>query len=109
MTAGMTDRDRAALLVSCRLGARVVQVGVLPDRESIHVGPQQDGRSRAVTQDTDHAGAANPGGDLEVELREPLRHQGRGALLLKAELRMRVQLSVQTEQCRIHLGVLRHS
>lgn len=98
MTAGMTDRDRTALLVGRRLGARVVQAGLLPDRESVHVGPQHDRGSGAVAQDGDHASAADPGGDVKVELREPLRHQGRGAMLLEAELRMRVQLSVQTER-----------
>ncbi len=95
VAAGVHHRDLGAGVVGGGRGARVRQARGLLHRQGVHVGAEHDHGALAVAQDGDHAGAAHAGGDLPVALRrEPLRDQGRRALLLEGELGVGVQVLV---------------
>ena len=76
----------AGVHLARRLGG-VGQIGLLLDRQRIHVGAQPDhldvalaGRLAAL-DDADHAGAAEAGRDLvAAEFPQPVRHECRGAM-----------------------------
>lgn len=73
----------------------VVEPGVLPDRQGVHVGAQQDGGSVAVLQDADHPSPTHSTVDLVPGLFEARGCQFRRAGLLMGELGMGVDVSVE--------------
>src|ERR1700733_13339991 len=86
----MHDRDRMPVGVGARGRAGVRESGVLLDREGVHVRAQHDGRSIAVAEHPDDAGAPLAAGPLEL-----LGGLGGGALLVVRELRMGMEVAVE--------------
>ena len=70
----------------------------LDDRQGVHVGADQDGRSLAVLEDADDAVAADLLGHLEAEVFQLLGQAGRRFLLLVGQLRVGVELLVECLQ-----------
>ena len=62
--------------------------------QRIQIGAQTDrARALALTQDTHHPGARQTGVDLQTPFAQPLGDQGAGAMLVKAEFRMGVDIA----------------
>ncbi len=99
--AGMHHRDVAAVPVDSHGGARIVQPGLLPYGQRIHVGAEQRGRPRAVTQHAHDPGSADPGRRLIAKGTEPPGHDRGRPHLAEGELRVGVQVSVDRGQ--VHL------
>ena len=83
-------RGMAVMAAGVHLARRlrgVRQIGLLLDRQRVHVGAQPDhldvavARRLAALDDADHAGAAETGRDfVAAELPQPVRDEGRGAM-----------------------------
>src|SRR4051812_31412389 len=86
VAAGVHHRHLVAVGVGAGDLAGVGQSGGLPDRERIHVRPQQHRPAVPVVQDADHTGAAHPLVHLETGTPEPAGHQARGPRLLVGQL-----------------------
>jgi len=75
------------------------QVGLLVDRQRVHVGPEADGATGTVAlQHADDAGLADAGGDLEPEAGQFGGDDGRGAHLLEAKLGVFVQVAADRRE-----------
>ena len=95
VAAGMRHGHLAAIGVLAGSGARIVRTGVFPDRQRVHVGPQQNGRPAAVSQHADYAGAADAGTHFVAAPLQPLRSAPGGPLLLMGQLRVLVQVLIE--------------
>jgi hypothetical protein len=82
MTASVHDRHLGAVGTGRGYLACIRQPGRLPDRESVHVGTQQDGRAFAVAQDRHDAGTAHTGVYLTPGGSKSVGHIGRRTSLL---------------------------
>jgi hypothetical protein len=74
---------------------------VLLHRQRVHVGAEThraSARGRAAAHDGHDAGLAHAGVVLDVERGQPLGHHVRGAVLLEAELGMRVQVAADRHE-----------
>lgn len=83
--------------------AGVRQAGLLADRQGIHVGAQQNGRTVAVGQQADHTGAADPVVHLVAAAPQAFRHTNRGPVLLVAQLGVGMQVLVEVFQLGPHV------
>ena len=98
--AGRSEQHRgmpvmAAGVHLARRPGRVSKIGLLLDRQRIHVGAQPDhfcfalARGFAALDDADHAGAAETRGDfIATELPQPVRDECRSAMHVVQQLRM---------------------
>ena len=75
------------------------------DRQGVHIGPQTH-RADGVagSQSADDAGLADTAEDLAAKLRELRRHQIGGALLLKAEFGVSVNIAPPIGQIVMNFG-----
>src|SRR3954470_2114478 len=83
----------AARMHAARILRAIFNTVALLHRQRVHIGPQSDGAvatGRLVTaaDHADDAGTAEAAMHLDAPLRQPLRYQRAGALLLEANLRM---------------------
>src|ERR1041384_7785690 len=74
----------------------VWQSRVFPHGKRIHVGPREDSLSFTVPQDADNSGTTNPIDDFVAELLEFRRRERRSFTFLKTQLRMRMNIFVNT-------------
>lgn len=106
VSARVGDRNRLAGLIGRGGGAGVVETGVLPHGECIHVGPRRDDRTVPVAQDPDDAGLPHLGEDIEARGSETIHYDRRSPDLAETELRIPVQVLVQVEQGLVDRDVL---
>jgi len=85
---------------SSRHAARIIEAGILPDRQRIHVGAQHDGRSLAVAQQADDAGLADAGRHLIAVTGQMLRGDLRRAAFLHRQFRMGMDVLINGLQRR---------
>lgn len=102
VAASMHDGDVHPEAISRTFVARVVETGLLPHGEGVHVGTQQRCRAHAVVQDADDAGAAHARGGLVAPGGEPFGHDRRRPVLLEGQFRVAVQIAVQI--CHLIVG-----
>ena len=92
VAAGMHDADRAAAEFAGRRRTER-QVGLFRDRQCVHVGAQQDRRSReASLDDGDHTRVSDAGAHLESERAQELGDLRGRAGLAVCELRVAVKI-----------------
>ena len=73
------------------------------DRQAVHVRTQQDGRpGSSRVQVRDDPTAADPGPGHETEVGQEAVHDRRGAVLLEAQLRMRMQIASDGDEVGLH-------
>ena len=98
MSAGVHHGDEAAAWRSAGSPTGVRQAGFLEHGQGVHIAAEHDDRTRPVFQNADDARLADAGVRLVAELLELLSDE-RGRLhLLKAELRISVQVLENLDQ-----------
>ncbi|MFB0490379.1 hypothetical protein ABIE45_002965 [Methylobacterium sp. OAE515] len=103
--AGRADQHRGVPIMAAGvhlagIGRAVGEVGLLLDGQGVHVGAQADALPVVGTalEQAHHPGAADAAMHLAAEFLEEIGHDAGGAHLLKAELRMGVQIAAQGSQ-----------
>jgi hypothetical protein len=88
VTASVRDADLLPVILDPDRG-REREVGLLGDREGVHVGADRDHRTGATAaEDTHHAGVRDAGAYLEPQGAESVGDDARGACLAIAKLRI---------------------
>jgi hypothetical protein len=103
VTAGVRHRHLVAVGVGSRDRAGIGQAGRLPYGQGIHVRPQQHRRALSVAQHSHHARSADAGVDLIAALPEPVADLRGGLPLLVRQLRVLMQIPVESLLSRTHL------
>jgi hypothetical protein len=96
--ARMGDASRLTEAVAAGRGARIGEAGRFRDRQGVHVGAQQHGRSVAIPKDSDHARLPDAGGHLIALFLQPIGGDPRRPLLLHRQLGMGVKVLVDPLQ-----------
>ena len=96
VAAGMHDGHVGAGKVQGADRARVGKARLLLDGKGVHVGSDEERRARAVPQDPDDARPAELLGDLKPGRAQLLGHPRRRLLLLERELRMGVEVLIES-------------
>ncbi len=95
MAAGMRHRHLMAVSILGGHAACILGVGVLPDRQGVHVGPEQNRRSAAVGEYPHHTSTADAGPDGEPGLLQVPGHPRSGTALLVGQFWMLVQILIE--------------
>ncbi len=104
VAAGVGDADLAAEIGGLR-DRPEGEVGLLGDRQRVHVGAHRDDSPRLGTaQDSDDTGVRHPGPDLKTEPGEFGGHQRGGAGLPIAQLRIAVDVLADLDHPRSDPG-----
>lgn len=84
--------------------------GSLHDGQRVHIGPDGDGRPVRITQVADDTGSSHPGANgYAADLAERISHEGGGARLLKAKLRVGMDVTPETHEfVREGVGAVEH-
>ncbi len=89
------------------MGAGVRQTGRFGNRQSVHVGADAERFSWPALQCGDNAGLSYAARDAVTPFRQPLRHQIRRRELLKAQLRVGVNVVAKRDHLIMNGGDLR--
>src|SRR6185437_8090932 len=96
MAAGMCDANCVTRIVNCGHCRSIGQSSVLPHGKCVHVSSREYSLACTITKDAHDSGATNTVDDFVAEVLEFGRDKGGRFGFLKAQLRMRVQILVNT-------------
>src|ERR1051325_8675799 len=96
MTASMCDADCVPRVINCGECRSVGQPRVFPDRKRVHVGSRKYGLAFTVPQDAHDSGTTDPIDYFIAKLFEFRRHQCGSFTFLKTQLRMRMNVLIDT-------------